>query len=295
MSAKSLQHRWKHELQIGLRAPPLVGADDDDDADAGTETTTPDDDEDIASLTSQQSTVSSAALKLRIVARSPFLVAACSLMSQHVLQLETLFEDHGVCSVPRPRAAALRAPPWLSHHFHPHSWSVGKRRSSLSPMLFPPHAGEFTLQVLELTHIWSGSDSDVTEPDDILAVVPPPSTCSSNYIFHRSRGSHRCLATFRVSLSVAPPQPARSALQLGAFLMAARLVRLPVNSDLCPDFLLTARASPAASPVSRPCCSHIFVVVPAQCLPCLLGLLCTIREGDELFCLVNSVDNSYHL
>ena len=36
---------------------------------------------------------------------------------------------------------------------------------------FPPHSHEFTLQVLELTHIWSGSDSDVTELDDILAVA----------------------------------------------------------------------------------------------------------------------------
>ena len=32
---------------------------------------------------------------------------------------------------------------------------------------FPPH----TLQVLDVTHIWSGSGSDVMRPDDILALA----------------------------------------------------------------------------------------------------------------------------
>ena len=34
---------------------------------------------------------------------------------------------------------------------------------------FPPHTREFTLQIVDLTHIWSGGVSDVIEPDDILA------------------------------------------------------------------------------------------------------------------------------
>ena len=33
---------------------------------------------------------------------------------------------------------------------------------------FPPHTSGFALQILDLSHIWSASDSDVIEPDDIL-------------------------------------------------------------------------------------------------------------------------------
>ena len=90
MSAKSLQHRWKHEIQTALlrrraamtravfpkpsaraewlfaglidravnhwaRAHPLDGGDGDDDADTGRDTAIHDDDDDIASLASQQS------------------------------------------------------------------------------------------------------------------------------------------------------------------------------------------------------------------------------------------------
>ena len=77
ISAKPLQHRWKHEIQwlsnlsrqheqngLGLidrahwaRLRHSMEGDDDGDADTGTDTATPDDDiEDISSLTSQQST-----------------------------------------------------------------------------------------------------------------------------------------------------------------------------------------------------------------------------------------------
>ena len=91
-SAKSLQHRWKHQVQITFfrrravmtravlpeasaraewllagfidrvasrwtRAHPLGGGDDDEDADAGSDTTVPDDDnDDLASFASQQTT-----------------------------------------------------------------------------------------------------------------------------------------------------------------------------------------------------------------------------------------------
>ena len=35
----------------------------------------------------------------------------------------------------------------------------------------PPHISGFTLQILDLIHIWSGSDSDVLELDDILGLA----------------------------------------------------------------------------------------------------------------------------
>ena len=35
----------------------------------------------------------------------------------------------------------------------------------------PPHTSAFALEILDLTHLWSGSDSDVIEPDDILALA----------------------------------------------------------------------------------------------------------------------------
>ena len=36
---------------------------------------------------------------------------------------------------------------------------------------FPPHTSEFSLQVHDLTHFWSHSDSVVVELDDILALA----------------------------------------------------------------------------------------------------------------------------
>ena len=38
-------------------------------------------------------------------------------------------------------------------------------------MLFPPHTSEFTLQILDLTHICFDSNSDVIVPDDMLALA----------------------------------------------------------------------------------------------------------------------------
>ena len=35
----------------------------------------------------------------------------------------------------------------------------------------PPHTSEFSLQVLDLKHVWSHRDSDVIELDDILALI----------------------------------------------------------------------------------------------------------------------------
>ena len=57
---------------------------------------------------------------------------------------------------------------WLYHHLQPYSWLIGKRESisSRRRQCFPPHTGEF-----DLTNTWSGSDSDVIESDDILALA----------------------------------------------------------------------------------------------------------------------------
>ena len=73
-----------------------MGGGDDGDADTGTDTTTPQDDrEDIASLTKQSTSLQVS--NFLSCPLAPF-GAACSLMYQHVLEHEALFEDHGVCS-----------------------------------------------------------------------------------------------------------------------------------------------------------------------------------------------------
>ena len=122
MSAKSLQHRWKHEIKMALlkaamtravysnpstraewllagimdravnhlaRAPPLDGGHDDGDADTGIDTVIPDDDATIHIT---------AAFKLLCRVRSPPWGSLLSLMYQCGLELEILFEDQGVCS-----------------------------------------------------------------------------------------------------------------------------------------------------------------------------------------------------
>ena len=181
MLAKSLQRRWKHEIQIALlrrRAPTtravlpnpsaraewllaaqtelsVIGSeppahdgrddDDDDDSDTGTDTTTPDDDNE---FTGQQSTPA------------------------RLLELEALFQDHGVCSglvidslalervLHEQRALAQPLPSAI--HLDQRQRGPISCLISLSPLLF---------QVLDTTHIWSGNDSDVIEPDDILALA----------------------------------------------------------------------------------------------------------------------------
>ena len=95
MSVKSLQHRWKHEIES-------------------------------ASFDEE---------------RSPLVGVACSLMHRHVLELEALFEDHGVCSGVITDSFALErmlheqralAQPLLQ----PYSWPM-RERVSISCSLLP--------------------------------------------------------------------------------------------------------------------------------------------------------------
>ena len=125
-SAEALRRRWKHEIQIALlrrravlprtparelrllddlvdratswfRARPLDGGDDKD-ADTGTDTTAPDDDnDDINSFSSQQTTPFQTSNPVTVT-RAPLLGLSALPMDQHALELEGLFEVHGVCS-----------------------------------------------------------------------------------------------------------------------------------------------------------------------------------------------------
>ena len=92
------------------------------------------------------------------------------------LELETFFEDDGVFSrvitdsLSLERALYERCALVQSHQ--PHSWPTGKGVLVSCLTAFPPpHTSGFTLQILDLAHIWSDSDADVIELDDILAVA----------------------------------------------------------------------------------------------------------------------------
>ena len=109
---------------------------------------------------------SSAALKLLIVARSLLLGTACSLMCQQVLELEALFEDHGVCSGVITDSLALERVLALAQPLLSASQRVNRQNEVhfllelAAACAFPLHTGRFTRQVPDLTQ-WSGSDSDV--------------------------------------------------------------------------------------------------------------------------------------
>ena len=95
------------------------------------------------------------------------------------LELEILFEDHGLCSEVIADFLALESAIYerraLIQPLPSASESANRQRSAhfLSDLAvssaFHPHSSEFSLQVLDLTHVWSHSDSDVIELDDILA------------------------------------------------------------------------------------------------------------------------------
>ena len=104
--------------------------------------------------------------------------AACSLTYQYVLELEGLFENHGVCS------AAILVLERMLHerralvHPLPSSLQLANRQKEahfLTDLVvaytFPPHISGFVLPIFDLTQVWSGSDSEVIEPDDILALA----------------------------------------------------------------------------------------------------------------------------
>ena len=102
-------------------------------------------------------------------------------MYQYVLGLEALFEDHGICSAVITDSFALER---MLHgrralaQPQPSALQLGSRQDGaqfLTDLVvaytFPPHASGCALQILDLTHVWSGSDSDVIGPDDIFALA----------------------------------------------------------------------------------------------------------------------------
>ena len=78
-------------------------------------------------------------------------------MHQGDLELDTLLEDHGVCSGVIADSLALE-------------WTVHERSDLAAACAFPPHVCGFTLQI-DLTHSWSDNDAEVILLGDILALA----------------------------------------------------------------------------------------------------------------------------
>ena len=101
------------------------------------------------------------------------LVAACSLMYQCGLELETLFEDHSVCSLSLDPAIYERRALVQPHLFALQFTNRQRGARFLSDLVVTfallPHTSEFSLQLLDLTRVYS--DSDVIDLDDILALI----------------------------------------------------------------------------------------------------------------------------
>ena len=77
-------------------------------------------------------------------------------MYQYALELEALFEDHGVCSGVITDSLALEGVLYgqraLAQPLQPHSWPRGKRAPiccliSLFPVLSPPHTSGLTHEI----------------------------------------------------------------------------------------------------------------------------------------------------
>ena len=106
--------------------------------------------------------------------------AAGSLTYWHVLELEALFEDHGVWSGVTTDSPALEWPNEQGALAQPLPCALqladrqkGAHFSSalVVAYAFPPHTSGFTLENLDLTHVWSGGDSDVVEPRSLTKHV----------------------------------------------------------------------------------------------------------------------------
>ena len=133
-------------------------------------------------------------LKPVTVACAP-LVAVCSLMFQHFVELEILFEDHGVCSDAITDSLVLER-------------AVHEQRTLVQPLLaavqlvkrqkgahllldlavtcaFPAHTSAFALQIHHLAHVWSNRESDSLTLTTSLPWLLP-STCTSSCISHRN-------------------------------------------------------------------------------------------------------------
>ena len=208
-----------------VRAHPLDGVDGDEDADTGTDTTILDDD-DIASLASQQST-SLQHSSLQSCPFAPLGLHALSLMFPGGLELDALFEDHGVCSAVIAgslalertiyRRCALVQPPLSALQL------ANRRKSALlltdlvAAFALPPLTGGFTLQVLDMAHTWSDrSDNDI-DLNDILALVAavymfirmdPCMAAAATVSPRASRTAHRsCRASHQAQPHNAPALP----------------------------------------------------------------------------------------
>ena len=91
--------------------------------------------------------------------------ATCSPMNQHTLELEGLFEDHGVCSCTIADSLSISSTwfmnnaLWFNDHLQPYSQLTNRQRGvqflfDLTIIdAFPAQNSEFTLQIIDLTQV----------------------------------------------------------------------------------------------------------------------------------------------
>ena len=199
MSAKPLQHSWKHEIQEALlrwraaktravlpnpsareewllagledralrhwaRAPPLDRGYSDDDADTGTDTTTPDDDsEDTATLTGHQSTP-----------LQPPHFEPCSLAPLGLSVHRCTRVTWSLALSTETMAYALKSLP-TSLALERAVWPTGEgalASCQILPLLMASHLTSVGLLFKFLTwHSWSDNDARIITLDDILALA----------------------------------------------------------------------------------------------------------------------------
>ena len=159
-----------HDTGSLVRAPRSM--EDEDDAD----TTVPDDDNEETSLLSPANRLQPSSDR----SARALLGAACSLMYQHVLEVEVIFDDHGVCSctgtdslvlervvyeqraLVQPLPAALLLADKL--------WGIQFLLDLTVTCAFPTHTSEFALRIFDLTQVWSNRGPGIIEFDDLLAL-----------------------------------------------------------------------------------------------------------------------------
>ena len=118
-------------------------------------------------------------------------------MYRHFLELEALFEDHGVCSGVIIDSLALDRVLYEQRTLAeplPSALQLVNRQKEVHFLsglavayAVPPHTSEFTLQIPDLTHIWSGSNSHVIELDDILALAAAVYMCITLHLSLQQR------------------------------------------------------------------------------------------------------------
>ena len=109
--------------------------------------------------------------------KPPVVGLVLSLMFQGDLELESVFEHHGVCSEIITDSLERAIYEWCALvQPHPSALQLANKRKSsrlLSDLVavFPPHTSGFALQVLDLTHSWSDRNADVIDLNNILALT----------------------------------------------------------------------------------------------------------------------------